>query len=181
VRPPLPLLWGKNGKALINLRKVENDDIDTLNTRSIKNSKSLLEFHTITVLKLLLSAQKRSMAISGWNRTCWLAGKDNYFLQANQPKTWRLNVWQNTWSTFFISFTFVFSYLWSNAKHTAHMCGGINTLKQNLRTSLRLAYHGHKNLAHTSKTRLVKRPKRLQLLGSRFASFLLFQTPKNWT
>jgi len=34
---------GKNGKA-INLCKVENDDIDVLKTRSIKNSKSLLEY-----------------------------------------------------------------------------------------------------------------------------------------
>jgi len=40
VRPHLPLLRGKNGKALINLRKAENDDIEALNVRSIKNSKS---------------------------------------------------------------------------------------------------------------------------------------------
>jgi len=54
------------------LRKVENDDIDARNVRSIKNSKSLLEFPTITMLHLLLSTQKRSMrrmveiALVGW-------------------------------------------------------------------------------------------------------------------
>ena len=37
------------------------------------------------------------------------------------------------------------------------MCGGIKTLKHNVRTTLQLAYHGCKNLTHTSKTRHVKR------------------------
>ena len=37
------------------------------------------------------------------------------------------------------------------------MCSGIKTLKHNVRTKLRLAYHGCKNLTHTSKTRQVKR------------------------
>jgi len=41
--------------------------------------------------------------------------------------------------------------------------------------------HGYKNLTHTSKTRQVKRPKWLQLLGSRFECLLLFQTVKNRT
>jgi len=44
------LLRGKNGKALINLRKPENDDIDDLKVRSTRNPKSLLECHTITAL-----------------------------------------------------------------------------------------------------------------------------------
>ena len=43
----------------------------------------------------------------------------------------------------------------------------------------RLRVYGCKNLAHMSKTRQVKRPKRLQLLGSRFACLLLFQTAKS--
>jgi len=38
---------GENGKALIDLRKVENDDIDAFQVRSIKNSESLLERPTI--------------------------------------------------------------------------------------------------------------------------------------
>jgi len=36
-----------------------------------------------------------------------------------------------------------------------HMYGGIKTLRHNLGTTLRLAYHGCKNLTHTSKTRHV--------------------------
>jgi len=38
--------------------------------------------------------------------------------------------------------------------------------------------HGCKNLTHASKTRQAKRPKLLQLLGSRFECLLLFQTAK---
>ena len=41
--------------------------------------------------------------------------------------------------------------------HTVHMCGGIKTLKHNVKTMLRIAYHSCKNLTHTSKTRQVKR------------------------
>ena len=37
------------------------------------------------------------------------------------------------------------------------MCGAIKTLKHNVWTTLRLAYHGCKNLIHTSKTHQVKR------------------------
>jgi len=47
--------------------------------------------------------------------------------------------------------------------------------------TLRLAYHGCKNLTHTSKTRHVKRTQVVELLGSRFACLLLFQTAKNRT
>jgi len=49
---------------------------------------------------------------------------DNLFPRASQQKTSRLNIWQSTWPTFFISFTSVFSYLCSKHPHTAHMCGG---------------------------------------------------------
>jgi len=37
------------------------------------------------------------------------------------------------------------------------MCGGIKTLKHNVWTTLRLAYHGCKNLTDTSKIRQIKR------------------------
>jgi len=37
------------------------------------------------------------------------------------------------------------------------MCGGMKTSKHNVRTTLQLAYHGCKNLTHTSKTRQVNR------------------------
>ena len=51
----------------------------------------------------------------------------------------------------------------------------------NVGTTLRLAYHGCENLTHTSKTRFVKRTQLVEMLGSRFACLLLFQTAKNWT
>ena len=45
----------------------------------------------------------------------------------------------------------------TNTLHLYSMCGGIKTLKHNVRTTLQLAYHGCKYLTHTSKTRHVKR------------------------
>jgi len=44
----------------------------------------------------------------------------------------------------------------TNTLHLYSMCGGIKTLKHNVRTTLQLAYHGCKYLTHTSKTRHVK-------------------------
>jgi len=53
---------------------------------------------------------------------------------------------QNTWPTFFVRITSVFSYLSSKKKtdtlHLYSMCGGIKTLKHNVKTTLQLAYHG---------------------------------------
>jgi len=58
----------------------------------------------------------------------------------------------------FISCTSDFTYLCSEKTPcTYSMCGGIKTLKHNVWTTLRLAYHGCKYLTHTSKTRQVKR------------------------
>jgi len=45
----------------------------------------------------------------------------------------------------------------TNTLHLYGMSGGIKTLKYNVRTTLQLAYHGCKNLTHTSKTAHVKR------------------------
>ena len=59
------------------------------------------------------------------------------------------------------------------------MYGCIKTLKHNVGTTVRLAYHGCKNLTDTSKTRHVKRIRLVELLGSWFACLLLFQTAKN--
>jgi len=39
----------------------------------------------------------------------------------------------------------------TNTLLSAHMCGGIKTLKHNVRATLQLAYHCCKNLTHTSK------------------------------
>jgi len=51
---------------------------------------------------------------------------------------------------------FLYVFKTTNTLHLYIMCGGIKTLKHNMRTTLRLAYHGCKNLSHTSKTRHVK-------------------------
>ena len=70
------------------------------------------------------------------------------------------NIWQYSWSTFFIRITSVFSYLYCKKTDTLHlygMSGGIKTLKHNVRTTLQLAYHGCKNLTHASKTAHVQR------------------------
>jgi len=56
------------------------------------------------------------------------------------------NIWHNTWPTFYIRITSVFSYLcWkkTNTLHLYSLCGGIKT-KQNVRTTLQLAYHSCK-------------------------------------
>jgi len=59
------------------------------------------------------------------------------------------------------------------------MCDGIKTLKHNLRTTLRRACHGHKNLAHEQNTSSKTTQTVATAIGSRFACLLLFQTPKN--
>jgi len=89
------------------------------------------------------------------------------------------SIWHNTWSTFFYKnhICFFLSVLKkTNTLHLYSMCGGIKTLKHNVRTTLQLAYHSRKNLAHTSKTRHVKRNQMVvTVIGSRFACFLLFR------
>ena len=45
----------------------------------------------------------------------------------------------------------------TNTLHLYGMSGGIKTLKHSVRTTLQLAYHGSKNLTHTSKTAHVQR------------------------
>jgi len=71
------------------------------------------------------------------------------------------NIWKSTWPTFFIRITSVFSYLYflkTNTLHLYSMCGGIKTLKHNVRTTLQVAYHGCKNLTHEQKTSRKTRP-----------------------
>jgi len=136
VRTHHPLLRGKNGKALIKLRESENGDIDPLKVRSIKNSKSLLECPTITELIATFDAKIR-------NDTellkSYLAGgkKIIKFLQAT--KNVKVNyLTKQVAYVFFISFTLVFSYLWSKYKHAAHTCDGIKMVKHKVRTTSRL-------------------------------------------
>jgi len=58
-------------------------------------------------------------------------------------------------------------------KHTARIGGGIKTLNHNVRTKLRLAYHGFKNLTHTSKTLQVKR---IQMVATAMLTISAFVT-----
>ena len=101
---------------------------------------------------------------------CWRE-QDYSFRQANQPKTSRLNFWQNTSPT--LTFTFLYSCqsLTLTSKctiswkpNTARMCAD----REN---------HGCKNLTH-EQNMSSKTPNWLQLLGSRFACLLLFQDCK---
>ena len=118
-----------------------------------------------------------------WNPT-WLAGTGyriiNCHRQTNRNRhNW--NIWQNTWSTFFIRITSAFSYLCSkkttNTLHLHSMCGGIKTLKHNVRTTLQLAYHGCKYLTHTSTTR---HEKRTQMVVTVRFTIRLFLTFSHW-
>jgi len=157
VRPPLPLLRGKKWKALINLRKSEYYG---LKVRSLKNSKSLLKSPR-SLCWLLPSTQKCWISPNCWNPT-GLAGT-GLLTATGKPteiatieifdKTHRLRFYENH-ICFFLS---VFKKKQQeNTLHLHSMCGGIKTLKHNVRTTVQLAYHGCKNLSHTSKTRHVK-------------------------
>ena len=72
MKPPLTLLRGENGETLVNLRKAENDDIDDLKVRSVKDSKSLPECPTITALVAAFDV-KSSMTRNCGSRA-WVAG-----------------------------------------------------------------------------------------------------------
>ena len=61
------------------------------------------------------------------------------------------------------------------------MRGGIKTLKHNVWTTLRLDYHGCKNLTHTSKTRQLKRTQVVATGRFTIRAFVTFQTVKNRT
>ena len=56
------------------------------------------------------------------------------------------------------------------------MCGGMKTLKYNVRITLQLAYYDCKNLTHTSKTRHVKRT---QMVATEF-TIRMFLTFSEW-
>ena len=78
---------------------------------------------------------------------------------------------------FFIRITSVFAYLCSKNTNTLHLyriCGGIKSSKHNLRTTLQLAYQDCKNLAHTSKTRHVKRTQMAVIVKFTIRVFLTY-------
>jgi len=62
----------------------------------------------------------------------------------------------------------------TNTLHLYTICGGIKTLKHNVRTTLQLANHGCKNLTHTSKTRHVKHTQMVVTVRFTIRVFLTF-------
>jgi len=62
----------------------------------------------------------------------------------------------------------------TNTLHLYSMCGSIKTLKHNVRTTLQLAYHGCKNLTHTSTTRQAKRNQMVVTVRFTILVFLAF-------
>jgi len=62
----------------------------------------------------------------------------------------------------------------TNTLHLYSMCGDIKTSKNNVRTTLQLAYHGCKNLTHTSKTRQVQRTQLVVTVRFTIRVFLTF-------
>jgi len=100
-------------KRLINVRKAENDDINTLKVSSIKNAKLLLECPTRSLRLLLLSTQKlSSMTRKCWNRA-WLAGTRLLIFAGKQTENVAVKHLSKHTAYVFISFTSVFAYLCS--------------------------------------------------------------------
>jgi len=116
----LPQLRGKNGKALINLHKAENDDIDAQKIWSIKNSKSLLECPTITTLVASFDSKLfNDMELLKW----YLAGRNRIINFAHKPtKNVTVKYLTKHVAYAFVSFTPVFSYMCSEKPNTLHMC-----------------------------------------------------------
>ena len=102
----------------------------------------------------------------------------NFHRQTNRKRhDW--HIWQNTWPVFYKYHTCFFLSMLNKAKHTAHMwAGGIKSLKHNVRTTLRLAYHGCKNITHKNKTRQVKRTHMFATAKFTIHDFLTFSDCK---
>ena len=133
-----------------------------------KNRKSLLECPMITAFVAAFDA-KSSMTRNCGN-CAWMVG------------TGLLMKYLNKHMAYICKFHIcLFLSVLIKTNHTAHMYSRIKTLKHNVGTTLQLSQHGCKNLTHTSKTRHVKRTQLIELKGSRFGCFLLFQTAKNRT
>ena len=133
-------------------------------------------FVAVFEAKALNCTELLKSCLAGGNRII------NYHRQTNRYRQ-NGNIWQNTWSTFFIRIRSVF-YLFSqtnnnkktNTLHLYSMCGG-KEFKAQREDHAATAYHGCKNLTHTSKIRHVKRIQMVVTVtvGSRFAFFLLLK------
>ena len=143
----------------------------------------------MTILTLWYTVNKKSEIIARVPHdhcTCCFLRRKKF----NDTKLWKLclaagnkiinEIFEKTHGLHFCNFHIcVFLSLLIKTNHTAHVHGGIKSLKHKVGTTLRLAHHGCENLTHTSKTRHLKRTQLVELLGSRFECFLLFQTAKN--
>jgi len=155
VRPPLPLLRGKKWKALINLRKSEND---VLKIRSVKKSKSLLDWsahdHCAFCCLRHKSVQLHGIVefyLAGGTGLLTATGKPTEIATIEIFHKHMLYVFYKNHICFFLSV------LKKTKTHSTYIvCVPTKTLKHNVRTTLQLAYHGCKNFTHTSKTRQVK-------------------------
>ena len=182
---PLPIFHSYDGNK--QKRYAENDDKAALKVRSINNLQIVARMPhdhcACYCLRKSIQWHRIVEMVLGWRE------HDYSIRQANLPKTSRLNFWQNTQSRLsFTSFSYLFSTVASKiysvlkTKHHARMCNSINTLRhKGVRTTMRLAYHGSKNLAKTSETRQIKCTQMMQLPTLRFACLLLFLTAKNRT
>jgi len=155
---PLPLLRGKNRKAFNRFAKIRKWRYWRSKSTVNKNAKSLLECLTRSLRLLLLTTRKRSMTRKCWNRT-GLAGTWLFIFAGKPTENVTVKYLSKRMAYVFYKFAHLFFLICAQKnKHTAHICGGIKTLKLNVRTTLRPAYYGCKNLSHTTSTiRLVKR------------------------
>ena len=146
---PSPTVARNKWKALINLRKFEND---ALKVRSVKNSRSLWSAHDHCVYCCL---RRRSVQLHGIIEILLGWREQDYKLPpAHQPKSPQLKhltkhmayVFYKNHICFFLSVLKK-----TNTLHLYSICGGIKTLKHNVRTTLQLAYHDCKNLTTRAK------------------------------
>jgi len=156
VRTSQPLLRGKKSKASINSRKSENY---ALKVRSLKLS-IITEVPTTTAFVVAFDAKALNCTellesyLAGGNRLLTATGKPTEIAT--------IEIFDTTHGLRFLQESHLcFLICAKKNKHTAPtvygMSGGIKTLRHNVRTTLQFAYHGCKNLTHTSKTPHVKR------------------------
>jgi len=102
-----------------------------------QNYKSLLECHTITALvaafdsKAVNDMELLKPCLAGGNRIINFAGKPSENVPVKQLTKHMDYVFDKFHICFFLSVLKK-----QRNKHTAHMCGGIKTLKHNVRTTL---------------------------------------------
>jgi len=112
---------------------------------------------------LVLTFGAKAFSDTELRNACWAGGNTTVISTGETNKNVTVKVLKKHMA--YVNFTSLFSSMCSTAaskiynflktKHTTHICSGRKD-------------KGCKNLAHTSKTRQVKHPKWLQLLGSRF-------------